>query len=165
MRNILQPFYLLVVAWAGWLNRHQQAVIDYLMHENRVLKDQLEGRRLRFTDAQRRPVKTFGCVEVSGCALNSFRAPRMTRADERRSNSVNKDATTISGQPDWKNQTPPAARNTDRLDAMSLREHSKTELMLISSARYRHRSHKHKPLAARPARLNALMTSYDGSTG
>jgi transposase InsO family protein len=38
---------------AGWLNRHQQAVIDYLIEENRVLKEQLEGKRLRFTDEQR----------------------------------------------------------------------------------------------------------------
>ena len=31
----------------------QQAVIDYLIEENRVLKEQLEGQRLRFTDEQR----------------------------------------------------------------------------------------------------------------
>ena len=54
MTNVIQPFHLLVVALAGWLNRHQQAVIDYLIEENRVLKDQLEGQRLRFTDDQRR---------------------------------------------------------------------------------------------------------------
>jgi hypothetical protein len=34
-------------------NRHQQAVIDYLIEENCVLKEQLEGQRLRFTDEQR----------------------------------------------------------------------------------------------------------------
>ena len=54
MTNVIQPFHLLVVALAGWLNRNQQAVIDYLIEENRVLKDQLEGQRLRFTDDQRR---------------------------------------------------------------------------------------------------------------
>jgi hypothetical protein len=37
----------------GWLNRHQQAVIDYLIEENRVLKEQLDGKRLWFTDEQR----------------------------------------------------------------------------------------------------------------
>ena len=42
------------MALAGWLNRHQQAVIDRLTEENRVLKTQLEGQRVRFTDAQRR---------------------------------------------------------------------------------------------------------------
>ena len=54
MTTVIQPFHLLVVALAGWLNRNQQAVIDYLIEENRVLKDQLEGQRLRFTDDQRR---------------------------------------------------------------------------------------------------------------
>ena len=53
MTNVIHPFQLLVIALAGWLNRHQQAVIDYLIEENRVLKDQLDGPRLRFTDEQR----------------------------------------------------------------------------------------------------------------
>ena len=53
MTNVIQPFHLLVIALAGWLNRHQQAVIDHLLEENRVLKDRLEGQRLRFTDEQR----------------------------------------------------------------------------------------------------------------
>ena len=53
MTNVIQPFHLLLFALAGWLNRHQQAVIDYLIEENRVLKDQLEAERLRFTDEQR----------------------------------------------------------------------------------------------------------------
>ena len=53
MALVQQPFHLLVIALAGWLNRHQQAVIDYLIEENRVLKEQLEGQRLRFTDEQR----------------------------------------------------------------------------------------------------------------
>ena len=53
MTNAIQPFHLLVIALAGWINRHQQAVIDYLIEENRVLKEQLEGQRLRFTDEQR----------------------------------------------------------------------------------------------------------------
>lgn len=54
MTNVIQPLHLLVIALAGWLNNHQQAVIDYLIEENRILKDQLEGQRFRFTDAQRR---------------------------------------------------------------------------------------------------------------
>ena len=53
MSNVIQPFHLLAIALAGWLNRQQQTVIDYLMEENRVLKEQLEGQRLRFTDEQR----------------------------------------------------------------------------------------------------------------
>ena len=53
MSNVLQPFHLLVIALSGWLNRQQQEVIDYLIEENRVLKEQLEGQRLRFTDEHR----------------------------------------------------------------------------------------------------------------
>ena len=37
---------------AGWVNRNQQDVIDYLQAENRVLSEQLGGRRLRLSDAQ-----------------------------------------------------------------------------------------------------------------
>lgn len=38
--------------FAGWVNRHQLDVIDYLQEENRVLKERLGGSRLRFTDAE-----------------------------------------------------------------------------------------------------------------
>lgn len=38
---------------AGWMNREQEAVIDYLIEENRVLKAQLARGRLRFTNDQR----------------------------------------------------------------------------------------------------------------
>ncbi len=38
---------------AGWVNRGQQDVIEYLQEENRVLREQLGARRLRLTDAQR----------------------------------------------------------------------------------------------------------------
>lgn len=53
MTLAMQPFHLIVVALAGWLNRHQQVVINYLFEENRVLKEQLEGQRLQLTDEQR----------------------------------------------------------------------------------------------------------------
>jgi len=49
----IQPFHLLVIALAGWLNRYQQAVIYYLIEDKRILKDQFERQRLRFTDEQR----------------------------------------------------------------------------------------------------------------
>jgi transposase InsO family protein len=43
-----------IVAVAGWIHRAQQNAIDYLMVENRVLREQLGGRRLWLTDEQRR---------------------------------------------------------------------------------------------------------------
>jgi hypothetical protein len=39
---------------AGWINRHQQQVIAYLLEENRTLHAKLGSRRTRFTDAERR---------------------------------------------------------------------------------------------------------------
>ncbi len=54
MRNILDPFRFVVIALAGWMNQKQQHAIEYLREENRVLKEQLGTRRLRFTDDQRR---------------------------------------------------------------------------------------------------------------
>jgi putative transposase len=45
---------LLIAMVAGWLQRHQQQVITYLLAENRVLKAHLGGRRLRLTDTERR---------------------------------------------------------------------------------------------------------------
>ena len=45
MTNAIQPFHFLVTGLAGWLNRQHQAVIDHLIEEHHVLKDQLEGQR------------------------------------------------------------------------------------------------------------------------
>ncbi|HEY6290287.1 MAG TPA: IS3 family transposase [Terriglobia bacterium] len=54
MRLALDPFRLLLISLAGWLNQHQQDVVDYLQEENRVLREQLGGERLGFNDDQRR---------------------------------------------------------------------------------------------------------------
>jgi putative transposase len=54
MSPLLLPLQMLLLMFAGWVNRHQLDVIEYLQEENRVLKERLGGRRLRFTDAERR---------------------------------------------------------------------------------------------------------------
>ena len=51
---VAHPLRFLVLMMAGWMNRKQQDVIAYLQEENRVLREQQGGKRLRFTDAQRR---------------------------------------------------------------------------------------------------------------
>ena len=51
--NTLQLQFLMLT-FAGWVNRTQQNVIEYSQEENRVLRKQLGGKRLRFTDRQRR---------------------------------------------------------------------------------------------------------------
>ena len=57
---ILQPWQLILVALAGWINRQQQDVIEYLQEENRVLKSKLKGKRIRFTDDERRRLAVKG---------------------------------------------------------------------------------------------------------
>jgi putative transposase len=46
--------HLLIAMIAGWLQRHQQQMIAYLLEENRVLKAHLGCRRLQLTDTERR---------------------------------------------------------------------------------------------------------------
>jgi hypothetical protein len=54
MRVTLDPLSFRITAVAGWMNQHQRHVIEYLMEENRVLREQIGNRRLRFSDDQRR---------------------------------------------------------------------------------------------------------------
>ncbi len=51
---VLQAWQLIVVVLAGWLNRQQQDVVAYLREKNHVLREQLGGMRIWFTDGQRR---------------------------------------------------------------------------------------------------------------
>ncbi len=51
--NALQLQFLVSIL-AGWVNRSQQDVIEYLQAENQVLREQLGDGRLLFTDGQRR---------------------------------------------------------------------------------------------------------------
>jgi transposase len=54
MTKSLDPFRFLLIAVAGWMNQQQLQLIDYLREENRVLREQLGEKRLRFNDDQRR---------------------------------------------------------------------------------------------------------------
>ena len=64
MISILHPWQVVVIALAGWINRQQLDVIEYLKEENQVLREQMKGIRIRFTDDQRRRLaakaKTLG---------------------------------------------------------------------------------------------------------
>src|SRR5207253_5193800 len=44
-------FLLMIVS--GWVHRHQLLIIEFLQAENRLLKERLHGRRIRFTDVER----------------------------------------------------------------------------------------------------------------
>ncbi len=54
MRAEIHPLQVLLLTVSGWVNRHQADAIEYLVEKNRVLKEQMPGRRLRLTDEQRR---------------------------------------------------------------------------------------------------------------
>jgi putative transposase len=54
------PLHLIVAALLGWFTREQRQVIEFLREENRVLKAQLHGRRLRLADDERRRLAVLG---------------------------------------------------------------------------------------------------------
>ena len=51
---------VLLAALVGWLDRQQQEAVAYLIEENRVLRAQLRGRRLRLSDDERRRLAVRG---------------------------------------------------------------------------------------------------------
>ncbi len=60
MSFVLQPWQLLLVILAGWVNRQQQQVFEYLRTENQVLKEKVGKRRILLNDDQRRRLKHAG---------------------------------------------------------------------------------------------------------
>jgi hypothetical protein len=48
------PLQFLLLVFAGWVNHRPVEILEYLREENRILREQLGGRHLRFTDEQRR---------------------------------------------------------------------------------------------------------------
>ena len=62
MDFIFQPWQLYFVILAGWVNRQQQAVIEYLRTENQVLKEKLGKKRILLNDDQRRRLAVKGKV-------------------------------------------------------------------------------------------------------
>ena len=54
MSKAMDPSRFILICLAGWINREQQAAIEYLREEIRVLKEHVGPKRLRFTDDQRR---------------------------------------------------------------------------------------------------------------
>ena len=71
-QSTLDPFRFLLIAISGWMNHRQLLVIEYLREENRVLREQLGGRRLRLDDNQRRRLavkaKALGRKALAGIA-------------------------------------------------------------------------------------------------
>jgi hypothetical protein len=68
----LLTFLLMVIS--GWVHRRQLILIEFLQAENRLLKERLSGKRIRFTDAERAFLarKAESGSGVKGC-WNSIR--------------------------------------------------------------------------------------------
>jgi transposase InsO family protein len=62
MESLPRPLAFLLLLVSGWVNRQQQAAIDYLLGENRILRAAHAPRRLRLTDDQRRRLAVKGKV-------------------------------------------------------------------------------------------------------
>ena len=59
----LQPWQLLLLISAGWINQREQDVIEYLRGENSALREKLGERRILLDNDQRR------CLAVKGRIL------------------------------------------------------------------------------------------------
>jgi len=62
MKPLLQPWQLLLLVLAGWINLREREVIEYLRAENRVLREKLGKKRLLLNDDQRRNLAVKGKI-------------------------------------------------------------------------------------------------------
>jgi hypothetical protein len=69
MLSALNPLSFVIASLAGWLSENQQRSIEYFVEENRILREQIGDRKLRFTDNQRRRL-AVRAKELSRSALN-----------------------------------------------------------------------------------------------
>jgi len=81
----MNSLQFLILTASGWLTRRQQYAIDYLKEENRILRHRLGGKRLRFTDKERRrlavkakvlgrkTLKEIACIVTSDTLLRWYR--------------------------------------------------------------------------------------------
>ncbi len=60
MNGILTPLQVIIAASAGWLNRQQADVIEFLIEQNRILLELHDGKRPRLSDDQRRRLAVRG---------------------------------------------------------------------------------------------------------
>lgn len=62
MKVLFQPWQLLLLVLAGWVNRQQQDVIEYLLVENRILRQKIGKKRILLTNQQRRRLAVKGKI-------------------------------------------------------------------------------------------------------
>ena len=62
MKAQFHPWQFLLLILAGWINGRQQEAIEYLLAENRVLREKLGKKRILFSDAQRKRLAVKGKI-------------------------------------------------------------------------------------------------------
>jgi putative transposase len=53
MKSVLHPWQMLLLILAGWINQQQQTAIEYLIAENRILREKIGKKRILLTEDQR----------------------------------------------------------------------------------------------------------------
>jgi hypothetical protein len=69
---VFRRWHFIVAMVAGWLCREQTSVIQYLQEENRVLREMLGKKRLRFTDPQRRRLSSLWPARIQAGATRAY---------------------------------------------------------------------------------------------
>ena len=62
MKSQFQPWQFLLLILAGWINRRQQDAVEYLITENRILREELGKQRILLNDDQRRRLAVKGKI-------------------------------------------------------------------------------------------------------
>jgi hypothetical protein len=62
MKSQFQPWQFLLLILAGWINRRQQDAVEYLITENRILREKLGKQRILLNDDQRRRLAVKGKI-------------------------------------------------------------------------------------------------------
>ena len=70
-----KPWTFFMVGLAGWMNRRQQEIIEYLRAENRILREKLGHKRIILNDFQRRglPARARRWLELSVAPVRAAR--------------------------------------------------------------------------------------------
>jgi len=82
MKSLLQPWQLLLLILAGWINHREQEVIEYLRAENRVLREKLGKKRILLNDdpGSNRPRRAVAAGQPSFFTSVCCRSARIRRS-------------------------------------------------------------------------------------
>ena len=82
-RSRVEPLQFLLLMIARWMTRDHQRVTEYLLAENAVLREQFRGRRIIYTDAQRRRRSLSRRTTASVARQQAHRANERQRRQQR----------------------------------------------------------------------------------